>query len=156
LDYEDDVLKQFDFVIASVHSNFKLDKDKMTQRLINALKNRHTTILGHPTGRILLAREEYELDMYAVIEAAAEYGKIIEINSDPHRLDLDWRYIKYAKEKGVKMAINTDAHSTSGLQNIRFGVGIARKGWLERHDVINTLSLKEIIELMQKMKNSER
>jgi DNA polymerase (family X) len=144
LDYEDDILKLFDFVIASVHSNFKLEKDKMTERLVNAIKNRYTTMLGHPTGRILLARKEYNLDIYAVIDAASEYSKIIEINSDPHRLDLDWRYLKYAKEKGVLMSINTDAHNLLGLHNIQFGIGIARKGWLESHNVINTMSLQEM------------
>jgi DNA polymerase (family X) len=144
LDYEDDVLKLFDFVIASVHSNFKLEKDKMTKRLINAITNRYTTMLGHPTGRILLARKEYDMDIYAVIDAASEYSKIIEINADPHRLDLDWRYLKYAKEKGVLMSINTDAHNLLGLHNIQFGIGIARKGWLESHNVINTMSLQEM------------
>jgi DNA polymerase (family X) len=146
LDYEEDVLKLFDFVIASVHSNFKLEKDKMTERLINAIKNKHTTMLGHPTGRILLARKEYDLDLYAVIDAAAEYNKIIEINADPHRLDLDWRYLKYAKEKSVKLLINTDAHNVQGLNNIDFGIGIARKGWLESHNVINTMPLQELLQ----------
>lgn len=145
LDYDDDILSLFDFVVASVHSNFKMEKDKMTERLINALKNKHATMLGHPTGRILLARNEYELDIYQIIDAAAEYDKIIEINSDPHRLDLDWRFMKYAKEKGVKLSINTDAHNIYGLSNIRYGVGIARKGWIESQNVINTLPLKEII-----------
>lgn len=144
LDYEDDILKLFDFVIASVHSNFKLEKNKMTERLINAVKNRYTTMLGHPTGRILLARKEYDLDLYEVIDAAAEYNKIIEINADPHRMDLDWKYLKYAKEKGVKLAINADAHNLQGLQNIQFGIGIARKGWLESHNVINTMPLQEL------------
>jgi DNA polymerase (family 10) len=155
LDYEDEVLELFDFVIASVHSSFNLDKDKMTNRLINAIKNKHTTILGHPTGRILLARKEYELDIYAVMDAAAEYGKAIEINSDPHRLDLDWRYLKYAKEKGVRLAINTDAHAVQGLHNIKCGVDIARKGWLECQNVINAMPLQELIKYFKIMKHSE-
>lgn len=145
LDYEEELLEKFDFVIASVHSNFNLDKEKMTERLINALKNKHTTIVGHPTGRILLARKEYELDVYAVIDAAAKYNKIIEINSNPHRLDLDWRYLKYAKEKGVKLAINPDAHTLEGLNNFAYGVGIARKGWLESSDIINALPAADLI-----------
>ena len=145
LDYEDDVLVLFDFIIASVHSNFKLEKDRMTERLIQAVKNKHTTMLGHPTGRLLLARKEYELDLYAVIDAAAEFNKIIEINSDPHRLDLDWRYMKYAKDKGVRLSINTDAHNVEGLHNIQFGIGIARKGWLESHNIINTMPLQELM-----------
>lgn len=144
LDYDEDILILFDFVIASVHSSFKLAKDKMTERIINAIKNKHTTMLGHPTGRLLLARKEYELDLYAVIDAAGEYNKIIEINSDPHRMDLDWRYLKYAKEKGVLLSINTDAHNVQGLDNIRLGIGIARKGWIEPHNVINTMPLTEL------------
>lgn len=144
LDYEDDILKLFDFVIVSVHSNFKMVRDKMTERIISAVKNKYTTMLGHPTGRILLARKEYEVDLYAVIDAASEFNKIIEINADPHRLDLDWKYLKYAKEKDVKLAINTDAHNLQGLQNIQLGIGIARKGWLESHNVINTLPLQEL------------
>ncbi|SHI61870.1 DNA polymerase/3'-5' exonuclease PolX [Lutispora thermophila] len=144
LDYDDEILYLFDFVIASVHSNLGMSRDKMTARVINAVKNRHTTILGHMTSRILLAREACDMDVYAVIDAAAENDVIIEINSDPHRLDLDWRYIKYAKSKGVKFGINPDAHSIEGLNNIRFGVGIARKGWLEAGDIINSMSLKEL------------
>ncbi|MHB1392666.1 MAG: DNA polymerase/3'-5' exonuclease PolX [Clostridia bacterium] len=144
LDYDDEVLKLFNFVIAAVHSNFKMGKDRMTERLVNALKNKYTVMLAHPTGRILLARDEYELDINAVIDAAAEYGKVIEINADPHRLDLDWRNLKYAKEKGVKISINPDAHSIQGLRNMFYGVGIARKGWLEKHDVINTMDIAEM------------
>jgi DNA polymerase (family X) len=144
LDYDDEVLKLFDFVIAAVHSNFKMEKDRMTDRLVNALKNRYTVMLAHPTGRILLARDEYELDTNAVIDAAAKYGKVIEINADPHRLDLDWRNLKYAKEKGVKICINPDAHSIQGLSNIFYGVGTARKGWLEKQDVINTMAIAEM------------
>ncbi|HYF83235.1 MAG TPA: DNA polymerase/3'-5' exonuclease PolX [Clostridia bacterium] len=152
LDYDDEVLKLFDFVIAAVHSNFKMEKDRMTERLVNALKNRYTIMLAHPTGRILLAREEYELDINAVIDAAAEYGKVVEINADPHRLDLDWRNLKYAKEKGVKISINTDAHSIQGLSNISYGVGIARKGWLEKQDVINTMDIAEMERFLEGVK----
>jgi len=96
-------------------------------------------MLAHPTGRLLLARDEYELDVNAVIDAAAKYGKVIEINADPHRLDLDWRHLKYAREKGVMISINTDAHNIYGLNNMPCGVGIARKGWLEKGNVINTM-----------------
>jgi DNA polymerase (family 10) len=152
LDYEDKVLELFDFVIASVHSSFNLDKEKMTSRLIKAIKNKYTTMLGHPTGRILLARKEYELDMYAVIDAAKEYNKLIEINADPHRLDLDWRYLKYAKEKKVQVAINPDAHTARGLKNIAYGVDIARKGWLEPEDVINAKALQELIKYFKILK----
>jgi DNA polymerase (family 10) len=144
LDYDDDILKLFDFVIASVHSNFKMEKARMTERIINAIKNKYMTMLGHPTGRILLARKEYDLDLYEVINAASKYNKIIEINSDPHRLDLDWRYLKYAKENKVMLAINTDAHNLQGMKNIQFGIGIARKGWIEPHNVINAMPLPEL------------
>lgn len=152
LDYEDEVLELFDFVIASVHSAFKLEKDKMTDRLVNCLKNRHTTMLGHLTGRILLAREEYELDINAVIDAAARYNKIIEINSDPHRMDIDWRHLKKVKEKGIKVSINPDAHTVLGLHNIGYGVGVARKGWLGKADVFNTMEAAEIEKYLKENK----
>ena len=152
LDYEDEVLELFDFVIASVHSAFKLEKDKMTDRLIDCLKNRHTTMLGHLTGRILLAREEYELDINAVIDAAARYNKIIEINSDPHRMDIDWRHLKKVKEKGIKVSVNPDAHTVLGLHNIEYGVGVARKGWLGKADVFNTMEAAEIEKYLKESK----
>lgn len=138
LDYSDDILKRFDFVIASVHTNFKMSKEDMTERIIKAIKNKYMKILGHPTGRLLLARDGYNLDLYKIIDAIADYGKVIEINANPYRLDLDWRYIKYAKERGVKFAICPDAHNTEGLNDVIYGLGIARKGWLEAKDVINT------------------
>ena len=121
----------------------------MTERLVNSLRNKYTTMLGHPTGRILLAREEYELDINAVIDAAAEYGKVIEINADPHRLDLDWRHLKHAKDKGVKISINPEAHNIHGLGNINYGVGIARKGCLEKRDIVNTMDIGEIEEFLR-------
>lgn len=149
LDYDEDILEKFDLVIASVHSHFKMSKEDMTKRLINAIKNKYTKILGHPTGRILLARDSYDFNIYEVIDAIAEYGKVIEINASPYRLDLDWRYIKYAKEKGVKFAICPDAHSIEGLDDAKYGIGIARKGWLEAKDVINTFEIDEIRYLFQ-------
>jgi len=144
LDYDDSILSLFDFVIASIHSNMGMEREKMTQRIINSVKNRYTTILGHMTARILLAREACDMDVYAVLDAAAENNTIIEINSDPQRLDLDWRYVKYAKSKGVKFAINSDAHSVEGLKNVIFGIGIARKGWLKAGDIVNCMSFKEL------------
>ena len=149
LDYEEDLLKQFDFVIASVHSNFKMSKEEMTERIIKAVKNEYTTILGHVTGRLLLSRDGYDLDVYRVIDACVEYDKIIEINSNPHRLDIDWRYIKYAKEKGVKLAICPDAHRVEGLLDVKYGVGIARKGWFEAKDVINTYDVDKVYEIFK-------
>ncbi|PNR94276.1 histidinol phosphatase [Petrotoga sp. HWH.PT.55.6.1] len=150
LDYEEDLLKQFDFVIASVHSNFKMSKEEMTERVIKAVKNKYTTILGHLTGRLLLSRDGYDLDVYKVIDACAEYDKIIEINSNPHRLDIDWRYLKYAKEKGVRLAICPDAHRVEGLQDVKYGIGIARKGWLEAKDVINTYDVDKVYEIFKR------
>ncbi|KAA5808385.1 DNA polymerase/3'-5' exonuclease PolX [Thermoanaerobacterium thermosaccharolyticum] len=149
LDYDEDILKRFDFVIASVHSSFKMSKDDMTERIIKAIKNRYTKIIGHLTGRLLLARDGYDLDVYKVIDSAAEYGKIIEINASPYRLDMDWRYIKYAKEKGVKFAICPDAHRIEGLDDIKYGIGIARKGWLEAKDVINTYDFDELNKILR-------
>jgi DNA polymerase (family X) len=144
LDYDETVLREFDYVVASVHSRFKMSEAEMTGRVIKALRNKYVTVLGHPTGRLLLSRDGYQIDLVRVIEAAADYGKAIEINSHPYRLDLDWRMVKFAKEKGVKIFINPDAHTTDGLADVRFGVGIARKGWLEQSDVVNTLSLSEV------------
>ncbi|MDE4541187.1 DNA polymerase/3'-5' exonuclease PolX [Thermoanaerobacterium sp. R66] len=150
LDYDEDILKRFDFVIASVHSNFKMSKEDMTKRIINAIKNKYTKIIGHLTGRLLLARDGYDIDIYKIIDVSAEYGKIIEINASPYRLDIDWRYIKYAKEKGVKFAICPDAHRIEGLDDIIFGIGIARKGWLEAKDVINTYDADELNKIFNK------
>ncbi|OXT09129.1 histidinol-phosphatase [Thermoanaerobacterium thermosaccharolyticum] len=149
LDYDEDILKRFDFVIASVHSSFKMSKDDMTKRIINAIKNKYTKIIGHLTGRLLLARDGYDIDIYKIIDVSAEYGKIIEINASPYRLDIDWRYIKYAKEKGVKFAICPDAHRIEGLDDIKYGIGIARKGWLEAKDVINTYDFDELNKILR-------
>lgn len=144
LDYPDKVLATFDFVIASIHSRFNMSEKEMTKRIIKALKNRYTSILGHPTGRLLLAREEYQVNMREVIDAAADYGAAIEINAHPQRLDLDWRHGKYAKSKGVKVVIAPDAHSPEGLQDMEYGIGIARKGWFEKKDVLNCLTAEEL------------
>jgi DNA polymerase (family 10) len=144
LDWPDNVLALFDYVVVSVHSKFRMTEPEMTKRIIRALKNKYVTMLGHPTGRLLLSREPYPVDMVQVIDAAADYGKLIEINAHPMRLDLDWRLCKYAKEKGVLIAINPDAHSVEGLKDVSFGVGIARKGWLEKKNVLNTKSAAEV------------
>jgi DNA polymerase (family X) len=144
LDYEDELLKKLDYVIASVHSQFKMSREEMTGRIITAMRNPRTTLLAHPTGRLLLSRDSYEVDMSAVIEEAARTGVVIELNAHPDRLEIDWRLCRYAKEKRVKIAINPDAHREQGLADISFGVGIARKGWLEPADILNTLSLDEI------------
>jgi DNA polymerase (family 10) len=145
LDYDDETLALFDFVVASIHSNFNLPPEQQTARLIRAVANPYTSIIGHPTGRILLQREGYDPDMEAVIDAAGTQGVAIEINADPHRFDLDWRLLRYATERGVRIPINPDAHSPAGLLNMRYGVGIARKGWLTPADVLNTLPTDELL-----------
>lgn len=144
LDYDDDFLRKFDFVIAAVHSHFSMPEKDMTARVLKAIGNRNTTILAHPTGRILLARDPYRIDMEAVISRASESGTAIEINSSPNRLDLDWRLCRFAKDRGVKLSINPDAHHDEGLSDIRFGINTARKGWLEKKDCLNCLGASEI------------
>ena len=150
MDYPDEVLGRFDFVIASVHSRFNLPQEEQTARVIRALSNPYVTMLGHPTGRLLLSREGYRIDMTRVIDAAKEHGKIVEINANPHRLDLDWRLCRYAKAQGVRVSINPDAHATDGLEDVPFGVNVARKGGLEPSDVVNTLGPEEILPAIAK------
>jgi len=152
LDYDEVILKKFDFVIASVHSHFNMPLEEMTQRMIEAIRNPYTTILGHPTGRLLLAREPYAIDMIRLIDEATRSGVVIELNAHPSRLDIDWRLCKYAKERGVKIAINPDAHDRGGLTDTYFGVGIARKGWLEPADILNTLDLEEMKNFLKERK----
>jgi DNA polymerase (family 10) len=144
LDYPDEVLAQFDFVVASVHSNLKMDEEKATARLIKAIENPYTTILGHPTGRLLLSRSGYPLDYKKIIDACAANKVVIEINANPLRLDLDWRLHRYAVEKGVLLSINPDAHRTEGLLDMQYGTFVAQKGGLEAKNCLNTYSLTEI------------
>jgi len=144
LDYDDNILETFDFVIASVHSQFNMSKTDMTNRIINAISNPYVTMLGHPTGRLLLGREAYEVEMENIVEVAGKLGKAIEINSSPYRLDLDWRLGKLANEKKVKTALNPDAHSLSGLTDYIYGIGIARKARFEKDNVLNSFTCKEI------------
>jgi DNA polymerase (family 10) len=153
LDYDADILERFDFVIGSIHSSFHLKKDEQEARIIKAMSNPSMTILGHPTGRLLLSRDGYEIDMRTIIDAAARTGTIIELNASPYRLDIDWRYMKYAKEKGVMISINPDAHAAAGLAEIFYGIGIARKGWQEKKDILNTRTAAEIVELLKQRKS---
>ncbi len=139
LDYDDEILERFDFIIASVHSNLKMDETKATQRILKAVSNPFTNILGHPTGRLLLSRKGYPIDHKQIIDACAEHQVAIELNANPLRLDIDWTWIPYALERGVKIAINPDAHSTKGIHDIHFGVCAARKGGLSSDDCINCL-----------------
>lgn len=145
LDYEPGILAGFDFVIASVHSNLRMDEDKATRRILAAVENPFTAILGHPTGRLLLSRRGYPIDHKKIIDACAANGVAIELNANPHRLDLDWTWIPYALEKGVRIAVNPDAHSREGIRDIRYGVFSARKGGLTASDCLNVLSAEEFL-----------
>lgn len=144
LDYPDEVLAELDFVIVSVHQKLNMTEKEATERIIRALQNPHVSILGHPTGRLLLERQGYPLNYDALFEAAAANDVVIEINASPHRFDLDWRFVRQAKEHGVLLSINPDAHSIDGLRDVYWGVGIARKGWLTAKDVLNTRNKDEI------------
>ena len=148
LDFPDSVLETLDYVVASIHSSFTMPAAEMTKRIIRAMENPLVTMFAHPTGRLLLGREPYQIDIPAVLDAAAATGTWIELNANPRRLDLDWRWWPLAKEKGVKCAINPDAHSTAGLQDLAFGVGIARKGWLTKNDIVNTLPLSKVVDAL--------
>jgi DNA polymerase (family 10) len=149
LDFSDDILASLDYVVASIHSSFTLPAAEMTARIIRAMENPFVTMLAHPTGRLLLGREAYQLDIPAILDAAAATGTWIELNANPRRLDLDWRWWQLAKEKGVKCVINPDAHATAGLQDLVFGIGIARKGWLTKDDILNTLPLEKVRAALQ-------
>jgi DNA polymerase (family 10) len=153
LDYDEATLASFDYVVASVHSLFKQSSEEMTQRIVKAISHPRVTMLGHATGRLLLRREGYKVDLEAVLQAAAKHGLMIEINSNPHRLDIDWIHCKRAKALGVQLVINPDAHSTDELDLARrYGVSVARRGWLEKSDVFNTQTLAEVTKALQARK----
>ena len=144
LDFDDDLLQELDYCVASVHNSFTLDEDTMTKRIIRAMENEHVTMLGHVTGRLLLKRDPYAVNIEKIIACASETRTVIELNCSPYRLDMDWRWWKKAREKNVLCSINPDAHRTEQLQSLSYGVRLARKGWLRRNDVLNTKSLKEV------------
>jgi DNA polymerase (family 10) len=146
VDYEDRVLERLDFVIASVHSRFNMGEKEMTARMLAAMDNPYLTIIGHPTGRLLLSRDPYPIDLDKVMEKAAATGVALEINADPHRLDLDWRVLREAKESGVAISIGADAHSIAGIGYVEYGVGMARKGWLGRDNILNARPVGEFVE----------
>jgi DNA polymerase (family X) len=150
LDYSDEILRGFDFVIASVHSNLKMNEEKATSRLLKAIENPYTTILGHPTGRLLLSREGYPIDHKKIIDACAANKVAIELNASPYRLDLDWTWIPYALEKGVIISINPDAHTCEGINDIRYGVLASRKGRLTANECLNTRDLNEFLDFCEK------
>jgi DNA polymerase (family X) len=145
LDLKNDILKECEVVIASVHSRFNLSEKEMTERIIRGIKNRYVNILGHPTGRLILEREPYRVDLEKVIKVASEEGVSMEINAHPKRLDLNDIHTRMAKDMGAKLIINTDAHSISQLGLMKYGVFTARRGWLEKEDVINTYPLKDLL-----------
>jgi len=145
LDYSDELLAQFDVVVCSIHSYMQLDRAAMTDRMLRCIENPYTQIIGHPTGRRLLARESFDYDMEKVLDACAKHGVAMECNSYPERLDLRDVYLRMCKERGVKVVISTDAHNTLHLPYIRYGVTMARRGWLEKADVINTLPVDQFL-----------
>ena len=144
MDYSDAVLATFDFVIASVHSKFKMTETEGTERILRAMRNPYVRILGHPTGRLLLAREGYPVNIPAIIDAARDANVVIELNANPHRLDLDWRYVRYALDQGVVIAINPDAHRIEDYDYVEIGVGVARKGWATPEQVLNTWTANQV------------
>ena len=152
LDYDDETLQSFDYVVASVHTGFNMSSEEMTARICKALAHPATTMLGHATGRLLLRRDGYKVDLDQVLKAAAKHGKMIEINAHPVRLDLDWIHVKRAKAMGIPLVINPDAHSTGELALIEFGIDVARRGWLEAADVFNTRPLGEVMKELNRRK----
>ncbi len=150
VDYDSEILDRFDYVIGSIHSRFSMDADTMTKRVLDAMDDPHLTILAHPTGRLLLSREPYAIDIEKVLDKAAALGVSVELNADPHRLDLDWRYCRIAKELGVTIEIGPDAHSIAGLDNVHFGIGMARKAWLEPGEILNTRSADDVLAFARK------
>lgn len=152
LDFEDELLDQLDFVIASIHSHFNLNEEEMTARIIKAVKNPHVNLIGHPRGRILGGREPYAVDLEKVITAAAEYNTALEINASPQRLDLNAEWARKVKKAGGKISINTDAHHYKEYSDMELGVATARRGWLEKEDVINTFSYEELMEFLNSKK----
>jgi DNA polymerase (family X) len=152
LDYDDEMLAGFDYLVASVHSYFNMPGEMMTARVCKALAHPRVTMLGHATGRLLLRREGYKINLDEVLKAAAKHGKMIEINAQPSRLDLDWKYVKQAKAMGIPIVINPDAHGTGELALYKFGVNVARRGWLTKDDVFNTRSLPEVMKELARRK----
>lgn len=155
LDYPEEILQRFDFIVASVHSNLKMDKDKATARVIKAIENPYTTILGHPTGRLLLSRKGYDLDFEKVIDACAANNVVIEVNANPLRLDLDWRWHQYAQDKGVMLSINPDAHRKEGFLDMHYGTLVARKGGLTKEMCLNAYSFIEIKNIFESKKTRQ-
>jgi DNA polymerase (family X) len=150
LDLPDDVLGELDFTVCAVHYRFNLSRQKQTERILRAMDNPHFNILAHPSGRLIGRREPYEVDLERIMKQAAERGCCLELNAQPDRMDMDDNACGMAREMGVKVGVSTDAHSTGDLDLMRFGIGQARRGWLEAADVINTRPLKELKRLLRR------
>jgi DNA polymerase (family 10) len=155
LDYSDSILKQFDLIIASVHSNLKMNEEKAMNRLINAIENPYTTILGHMTGRLLLSRPGYPVNHQKIIDACAANNVAIELNAHPSRLDIDWRHIDYALEKNVLISINPDAHNIDGLNDVKYGALIAQKGMLPKEKNLSSFGLNEFTNYIHQIKKDK-
>jgi DNA polymerase (family X) len=152
LDFDDELLATFDYVVASVHTHFGQSQEDMTARIIKAIRHPRVTMLGHATGRLLLRREGYKVDLEALLQEAAKHGTLIEINAHPQRLDIDWLHCKRAKALGVQLVINPDAHSTHDIAYVEYGVNVARRGWLEKKDVFNTQTAAQVAKALQARK----
>jgi DNA polymerase (family 10) len=149
LDFTDDVLDSFDYVVASVHSHFNMPKKEMTERIVRAISHPRVTMLGHATGRLLLRRESYKLDIEAVLQTAARNGVMVEINAQPERLDLDWIHCKRARALGIKLVINPDAHSPEDIGLVEYGIHVARRAWLAKDDVFNTQTAAQVTKALE-------
>jgi DNA polymerase (family 10) len=150
IDYPDELLADLDVVIASVHSRFKMNRAEMTRRIVRAMENEHVDILGHPTGRKLGERDAYDVDIEAIVDVAVRTGTALEIDAYPDRLDLKDMHVRLARERGARLAIGSDAHAVAHLRHMPFGVSVARRGWVEAKDVINTLPLPKLLDLLRR------
>jgi DNA polymerase (family 10) len=151
LDYSNEVLRRLDLVTASIHSHFSLSRARQTTRILRAMENPYFNVLGHPTGRLLLSRDPYPIDMRRILEAARQRHCALELNANPYRLDLGSRWCRMAKEMGVSLTVSTDAHSPGELHHMRFGIEEARRGWIEAADVLNTLPLPELLQRLRRL-----
>jgi DNA polymerase (family 10) len=156
LDFPDEVLTTFDLVVASVHSRFNLSREEQTERMIRAVTSGYVDIVGHPTGRLLLTRDPYPLDLFALIDAAASRGVAVEINAHPQRLDLDPAGLRHGLARGMKTSINPDSHHTSGLADVAYGIDTARRGWCTAADVLNTLPLSDLLLWLRRRRDAAR
>ncbi len=154
VDFGAPLLDRFDYVIASVHTRFGMNSTQMTDRVLKAMEDPHVTIIGHPTGRLLLTREPYAIDLATILARAAQLGVAVELNADPHRLDMDWRWCRAAREAGVQVELGPDAHSMAGLDHVALGVSMARKGWLRASDVLNTRSADDVLTVARRRRDA--